>query len=156
MLRRLVNADSAWVPIEKMTLYLLNPLNPRAGQGNRVLKFQHSLTRHSRESGNPFSLATVILAIAKIPWIPAFAGMTVSGKADSIKTRLPCRAGTKPNDFAEMGYDTQNVDVLERDLISVVRNNPVIDERTTPISITYRVEGYVTTPTGAERYIRTV
>ena len=94
MPRRLVNADSAWVPIEKMTLFLLNPLNPRAG--------------------------------------------------------------TKPNDFAEMGYDIQNVDVLERDLISVVRNYPALDERTTPISVTYRVEGYITTPSGVERYIRTV
>ena len=94
MPERLTNAHSAWVPVEKMTQYLLNPLNPRAG--------------------------------------------------------------TKPNDFAEMGYDTQNIEVLERDLISVAHNYPALDERTTPISVTYRVEGYVTTPTGAQRYIRTV
>lgn len=92
--RRLVNADSAWVPVEKMTLYLLNPFNPRAG--------------------------------------------------------------TKPYDFAEMGYDTQNVEVLERDLISVARNYPPTNRRTTPISVTWRVDGFVTTPSGEVRYLRTV
>ena len=82
--RRLINAHSAWVPVEKITQYLLNPFNPRAG--------------------------------------------------------------SKPSDFAEMGYDTQNIEVLERDLISVVRNYPPIDERITPISVTWRVEGFVTLP----------
>ena len=92
--RRLANADSAWVPVEKLTQYLLNPFNPRAG--------------------------------------------------------------TKPSDFAEMGYDTENVDVLERDLISIVRNNPSTGERATPVSVTHRVEGFVTTPAGEVRYLRTV
>ena len=92
--QRLANADSAWVPVEKLTEYLLNPLNPRAG--------------------------------------------------------------TKPYDFAGMGYDISNVEVLERDLISVVRNYPPIEERITPDYVTYRVEGFIATPEGGDRYIRTV
>lgn len=92
---RLPNAELAWVPLEKMTEYLLNPLNPRAGR--------------------------------------------------------------KPQDFAQMGYDNRNVDVLERDLTGIARDNPPIEERTTAInSTTYRVGGFVATPIGSIRYIRTV
>lgn len=92
--RRLANADSAWVPVNKMTEYLLNPLNPKAGN--------------------------------------------------------------KPDNFAKMGYDRSNIDVLERDLISVVQNYPPIDQRLTPNSVTYRVEGYIATPKDGIRYLRTV
>ena len=60
--QRLANAELAWVPVNKITDYLLNPFNPHAG--------------------------------------------------------------SKPNDFAKMGYDSRNVDLLMRDLISVVQNNP--------------------------------
>ena len=61
---RLPNAELAWVQVEKMTQYLLNPFNPQAG--------------------------------------------------------------SKPGDFAKMGYDIRNIDVLERDLISVAQNYPPI------------------------------
>ena len=60
-----------------------------AAQGNRFLNSGVPLTRHSRESGNLSGFATGMSAPAESPWIPAFAGMTGSGKADSIKTRLP-------------------------------------------------------------------
>lgn len=92
--QRLANAELAWVPVNKMTEYLLNPFNPRAG--------------------------------------------------------------TKPDDFAKMGYGIRNIDVLERGLISIAQNYPPIEERTTPISVTYRVEGYIATPEDGNRYIRTV
>lgn len=91
---RLANAELAWVPVDKMTEYLLNPLNPKAGG--------------------------------------------------------------KPDNFAKMGYDRSNIDVLERDLISVVQNYPPIDQRLTPNSVTYRVEGYIATPKDGDRYLRTV
>ena len=91
---RLANAELAWVPVNKMTEYLLNPLNPRA-----------------------------------------------SGK---------------PDDFAKMGYDIRNIEVLERDLISIVKNYPPVEQRLTPNSVTYRVEEYIATPKNGNRYIRTV
>ena len=55
---------------------------PDQGPGQSRLEFLALVIRHSRESGNLSSLATGMLAIAKTPWIPAFAGMTVAGKAD--------------------------------------------------------------------------
>ncbi len=91
---RLPNAELAWVPLEKMTEYLLNPLNPQAR--------------------------------------------------------------SKPDDFAKMRYDSQNIDVLERDLISVAQNYPPIEERVFPDYATYRVEGNIATPKDGNRYIRTV
>ena len=66
------------------------------------------------------------------------------------------QAGSKPDDFAKMGYDKRNIEVLERDLLSVVQNYPPIEERETPDWVTYRVEGYITTPKDGNRYIRTV
>ena len=92
---RLPNAELAWVPVEKMTEYLLNPFNPQAG--------------------------------------------------------------SKPDDFAKMGYHNQNIEVLERDLISIAQNYPPIEERITAINTaTYRVEGYIATPQDGNRYMRTV
>ena len=55
-----------------------------------------------------------------------------------------------------MGYGIRNVDVLERDLISIAQNYPPIEERIFPDYTTYRVEGYVATPEGGNRYMRTV
>jgi len=92
--QRLANAELAWVPVSKITEYLLNPLNPQAR--------------------------------------------------------------SKPDEFAKMGYDLQNIDVLERDLISVAQNYPLIEERVFPDYATYRVEGYIATPKDGNRYIRTV
>ena len=78
--QRLANAELTWVPVNKITDYLLNPFNPQAV--------------------------------------------------------------SKPDDFAKMGYDIRNVDLLMRDLISVVQNNPPIERGRTPAdSVTYRVEG---------------
>ncbi len=91
---RLPNAELAWVPVEKMTEYLLNPFNPQAG--------------------------------------------------------------SKPGDFAKMGYGIWNTDVLARDLISVAQNYPPVEERLFPDYATYRVEGYIATPEGGNRYMRTV
>ena len=91
---RLVNAELAWIPVSKMTEYLLNPLNPQAG--------------------------------------------------------------SKPDDFAKMGYDLRNIDILERDLISVAQSYPPIEERVFPDYVTYRVEGYIATPQDGTRYFRTV
>lgn len=92
--QRLANSESAWVPLSKMTEYLLNPLNPQAGN--------------------------------------------------------------KPADFAKMGYDLQNINILERDLISVAQNYPPIEERIFPDYATYRVEGHIATPEGGNRHMRTV
>ena len=93
--QRLTNAEMAWVPVNKITDYLLNPSNPQAG--------------------------------------------------------------SKPDDFAKMGYDNRNIEVLEHDLISIVHSNPPIEERRTPSdSATYRVEGYMSTPLGGNRFVRTV
>ena len=92
---RVANVELAWVPVEKITEYLLNPLNQQAG--------------------------------------------------------------SKPEDFAEMGYDNRNVEILVRDLISVAQDNTPIEERITAINTTtYRVEGFIATPIGSIRYIRTV
>ena len=85
----MANADLAWVPVSKMTEYLLNPLNPQAG--------------------------------------------------------------SKPDDFAKMGYDKQNTEILERDLLSIVQNYPPIEEREMPDWVTYRVEGYITAPRDGDR-----
>ena len=92
--QRLPNVELAWVPVRKMTEYLLNPFNPQAG--------------------------------------------------------------SKPGDFARMGYHSQNIEVLERDLIRIAQNYPPIEERVEPGYATYRVEGFVVTPKGGNRYIRTV
>ena len=91
---RLPNAELAWVPVEKITQYLLNPFNPQAG--------------------------------------------------------------SKSSDFARMGYSIRNIDVLERDLISVAQNNPPVEERIFPDYATYRVEGYIATPKSGNRHMRTV
>ena len=66
------------------------------------------------------------------------------------------RADSKPDDFAKMGYHNQNIEVLERDLISIAQNYPPIEERVAPDYATYRVEGYVATPEDGNRYMRTV
>ena len=65
----------------------------------------------------------------------------------------PARAGGKAEDFAKMGYDTGNADVLERGLVSVVRNHPPFEERVASQSATYRIKGYISTPEDWHRHI---
>ena len=47
------------------------------------------------------------------------------------------RAGSEPDDFAKMGYDLRNIDVLERDLVSVAQSYPPTEERVFPDYVTY-------------------
>ena len=53
-------------------------------QGNRVLNSGCLVTRHSGESRNPEGSALVRSAMGQSGWIPAFAGMTLSGGEQAI------------------------------------------------------------------------
>ena len=58
--------------------------------GNRALKFLGLPDCHSRERGNPLTLATRMPEYAKDPWVPVFPGMTQRRQGVLAKMRLPC------------------------------------------------------------------
>jgi hypothetical protein len=64
--------------------------------------------------------------------------------------------GSKARWFISLGYDPANIDVLEQDLLSLVRSSEDFSAKTSPFGIKYNVSGLIRTPKGVDVNFMTV
>jgi hypothetical protein len=63
---------------------------------------------------------------------------------------------SKARFFRAHGYDTETIDLFERDLLSIARTNPLKQVVESPHGIKYTISGTMNTPRGTQISVETV
>jgi hypothetical protein len=63
---------------------------------------------------------------------------------------------TKQGLFRSLGYNDENVHILEQSLLVIARTQPVIETSETPYGTSYVIEGHLNTPERGLWVVRTV
>lgn len=58
--------------------------------------------------------------------------------------------------FRSLGFNDDNVELLERELMTITRTELIAEEIITPFGIKYIVDGILSTPSGTSAKVRTI